>query len=85
MLNLNSLFDKDVISINDATILGEIFDIEIDENKGRINTLIIKGKLRFFGLLGRKENTVIPWECVSVIGEETILVNLPKNTKLLSE
>ncbi len=79
MLNLNSLFDKDVISVNNASILGEIFDVEIDENSGKINSLIIRGKLRFFGLFGRKENTVIPWHCVSVIGEETILVNIESN------
>ncbi len=76
MINLNNLFDKDVISIIDASRLGEIYDIEINEVTGQINSLILRGRLRFFGLLGRKGNIVVPWGCVRVIGDETILVDL---------
>lgn len=76
MIKLNSLYDKEVISIIDASKLGEIDDIEINETTGEINSLILRGKLRFLGFLGKKENLVVPWGCVRVIGEETILVDL---------
>lgn len=76
MVKLNSLYDKEVISIIDASKLGEIDDIEINETNGEINSLILRGKLRLLGFFGRKDSLVIPWGCVRVIGEETILVDL---------
>ena len=76
MLKLNSLYDKEIISIVDGCKIGEIYDIDIDENSGRIINLIVSGRLRLFGLLGRREPKVIPWEQVRVIGKETILVDV---------
>ena len=39
--------------------------------------IVIRGRYRLFGLLGREEDTVIPWEDIQVIGEDTILVRCP--------
>lgn len=75
MVRINSFYEKEIISIIDGTRLGEISDIEINELSGEIVSIIISGKLRFFGLLGRGEPIIIPWGCVRVIGEETILVD----------
>lgn len=75
MIKINSLYDREIISIFDGSKIGEINDIEIDEKSGVITSLVISGRLRLFGLLGRKEPILIPWESVRVIGEETILVD----------
>ena len=40
----------------------------------QVLSLIVYGRLRFFGLLGREEDRVIPWEDIEIIGEDTILV-----------
>lgn len=76
MIKLNSFYEKEIISIIDGARLGEISDIEIEETSGKIISLILTGKLRFFGFFGRKEPIIIPWECVRVIGEETVLVDV---------
>ena len=75
MIKINSLYDREIISIFDGSKIGEINDIEMDEKSGVITSLVISGRLRLFGLLGRKEPILIPWESVRVIGEETILVD----------
>lgn len=76
MIKINSLYEKEIISLIDGCRIGEIYDIELEESSGRIVNLIISGKLRFFGLLGRKDPRIIPWEQVRVIGKETILVDV---------
>ena len=76
MIKLNSFYEKEIISIIDGTRLGEISDIEIEEKKKKIISLILTGKLRFFGLFGRKDPIIVPWESVRVIGEETVLVDV---------
>ncbi len=76
MLKMNSLYDKEIISIIDGSRIGEIYDVDVEESSGRIINLIVSGRLRFFGLFGRKEPTIIPWEQVRVVGEETILVDI---------
>ena len=76
MIKLNSFYEKEIISIIDGTRLGEISDIEIEESSGKIISLILTGNLRFFGLFGRKDPIIVPWESVRVIGEETVLVDV---------
>ena len=76
MIKLNSFYEKEIISIIDGTRLGEISDIEIEESSGKIISLILTGKLRFFGLFVRKDPIIVPWESVRVIGEETVLVDV---------
>ena len=67
--------NKEVINIKDGTRLGSVCDIELDTRNARIYALIIYGKLRLLGLLGREEDLVIRWEDIEVIGDDTILVN----------
>ena len=67
--------DKQVICIKDGTILGCLGDIQIDTCNGKIVSVIIYGRPRFLGLFGRCDDIIIPWECIEIIGEETILVN----------
>ena len=39
-----------------------------------MKALVVPGRLRFFGLLGREEDKVFPWESVRRFGEDIILV-----------
>ena len=39
-----------------------------------MTALIIPGRLRLLGLLGREEDAVVPWENIEKIGEDIILV-----------
>ena len=75
MCCLEDLSRKDVINIQDGCRLGYVCDVEIDISDGRLISLIIYGKSKFFGLFGREEDMVIPWNDIDKIGEDIILVN----------
>ena len=74
LCRLTDLRDKDVINVKDGTRLGGVDDVELDTATARILAVIIYGRLRWFGLLGREEDRVIRWNDIEVIGEDTILV-----------
>ena len=66
---------KEVISVLDGSRCGYVGDLEIDGESGQIRALLIPGRLRLFGLLGREAEFRIPWEAVRRFGEDTILVD----------
>ena len=72
---VDDMRDKEVININDGAKVGFICDLEVETKTAEITALIIYGKLRLFGLLGREEDMVIPWENVKLIGDDTVLVD----------
>jgi YlmC/YmxH family sporulation protein len=74
MCRIEELCRKDVINIKDGCRLGFICDVEIDVNDGRVVALVIFGRSRFFGILGREEDVIIPWCNIQTIGEDTVLV-----------
>lgn len=66
---------KDVVCISDGTRLGCVDDMQINTSNATVLSIIIYGRLRFFGLLGREDDIVINWCDIKLIGEDTILVN----------
>ena len=68
------LRDKEIINISDGCRFGYVGDVELDLETGKVKALVVPGRLRFFGLLGREEDYVFPWECVRRFGEDIILV-----------
>ena len=66
---------KEVINVKDGMRLGCVCDLEIDTATAQVAALVIYGRLRWFGLLGREDDVVIRWEDIQVIGDDTILVN----------
>jgi len=72
---IGDLKHKEVINIQDGGRLGCVGDLEIDMKNACILALVILGKSRFFGILGKTEDYIINWEEVRVIGEDTILVS----------
>ncbi len=68
--------NREVINVNDGRRLGTVCDVEIDTRTGKLASIIIYGKPKLFGLLGREEDMVIPFEEIQVFGEETILVTV---------
>jgi len=65
---------KEVINICDGCRLGYVNNLELDTVSSRIQTLIIPGPAKFFGLFGREDDYVVPWEAIKKIGEDIILV-----------
>ena len=69
------LRNKEVINIKNGARLGYVSDVEVDTCDARLVAIIIYGRARFFGLLGREDDCVIDWCDIEVIGEESIIVN----------
>lgn len=65
---------KEVINVTDGTRYGYVGDVEVDLETGQVRTLVVPGRLRFFGLLGREAERVFPWAAVRRFGEDIILV-----------
>lgn len=65
---------KEVIDVHSGFRLGCVCDVEFDDKEGKIVSLITPGKLRFFGLLGKEDDYVLPWDCIVKIGKDIILV-----------
>ena len=79
---LSELMNKDVINIKDGARLGRTDDIEVNTDKASVSAIVIYGRSRFFGLMGRAEDIVIPWENVDIVGEDTVLVNVEAPKRL---
>lgn len=65
---------KEVISVSDGTRFGYVGDLELDVETGRVKALVLPGRRRLFGLLGREPDRSIPWAAVKRFGEDIILV-----------
>ena len=65
---------KEVINLCDGARLGYIGDVVIDVACGRVCAIVVPGPCLFFGLFGRGEDYVIPWECIDKIGDDIVLV-----------
>ena len=66
---------KEVIDISDGTRYGFVEDVELDPERGVIESIVVAGRSRFFGLLGREPDQVFPWPTVKRFGEDIILVD----------
>ena len=64
-MNMNcrivDLRNKEVINIKNGARLGYVSDVEVDTCDARLVAIIIYGRARFFGLLGREDDCVIDW------------------------
>ena len=71
---ISELRDKEVIDISGGSPFGYVGDVEVDLETGQVKALVVPGRLRFFGLLGREKDHVFPWSSVRRFGEDIILV-----------
>lgn len=76
--SFGNICEKEVIDIETGERLGFIDDIEVDIGKSTAKGMIIHGRQRFFGLLGKEEDIVILCSEIKVIGEEIILIKRQK-------
>lgn len=65
---------KELINVTDGSRYGWVGDAEVDLETGQVRALVVPGRLRLFGLLGREGDQVFPWAAVRRFGTDTILV-----------
>ena len=71
---LSEIRDKEIISIKSGTKLGYADDIVFDTDSFTVKSLVIFGRVHFFGLLGRDDDILINAEDINIIGTDTVLV-----------
>ena len=67
---------KEVINVCTGHRLGFVGDLDIDAITGELKALIVPGRLRLFGLLGREDDYIVPFSCVKTLGSDIILTEL---------
>lgn len=67
---------KEVICISDGRRLGFISDACVEVCSGNIVSIVVPGPCRFFGLLGRRDDYIIPWNKICRMGPDTVLVDI---------
>ncbi len=75
MLTVHALYEKNVINMEKGIIIGTVDDVEFDEASARVEALLIYGRPRLFGLLGRDADVRIPWGEVLSFGQDVIMVS----------
>lgn len=73
-MTLSELCKKEVIQIVTGVDLGRVDDLEFDKSSAQIQALILYGRPRLFGLLGREPDVRIPWADVAEVGTDVVLV-----------
>ena len=72
--SFSCLTNKEVVNLNTGLKIGYVDDIEIDTLSGSVVSLVVYGKMRAFGIMGRDEDIIIKCKDIELIGEDTILV-----------
>lgn len=65
---------KEIINVKNGMKIGYVDDILFNTERAVIESIVVYGRLRFFGLFGREDDLLIPWEDIEIVGEDTILV-----------
>ena len=65
---------KEVLCISSGQRLGFITDVQIDLPEGSVCAIVVPGPCRFLGIAGRREDYIIPWNCIRKIGPDIVLV-----------
>ncbi|NLJ34391.1 MAG: YlmC/YmxH family sporulation protein [Firmicutes bacterium] len=81
MVRVSDLKLREVVNVLDGKRMGTINDIDVDVEEGRLNALIVPGTPRLFGLFGKNDDLVIPWEKIKKIGVDVILVEVYTSTE----
>lgn len=76
-MTFRELSKKEVVQVDEGECLGRIDDLVIDDKSARVEKLLMLGRPKLFGLLGRGESLVIDWGEIQKIGANAILVNTP--------
>ncbi len=75
MYSLINISEKDVVTIKSGKKLGKIDDLRFDPISARIQSFVVFGRAKFFGIFGREPDICINYEDIVKIGTDVILVN----------
>ena len=74
---------REVICVSTGQRLGFISDIQIQVPEGTVCAVVVPCPAKLFGLSGRREDYIIPWDCIKKIGPDIVLVDArPKECRV---
>ncbi|AIS52697.1 sporulation protein, YlmC/YmxH family [Thermoanaerobacter kivui] len=76
MVKASELRDKDVIDINTGEKLGNIIDIEVNLEEGRVEGIVLPKESKFFRIFSKDVELYLSWDSIKKIGTDVILVDL---------
>ena len=77
MVRLSDLRTREVINVLDGKKLGNIIDIDLDIEKGRVLSFMLPGQVKGWSVFSKREEIIVPWEKIVRIGRDVILVEVP--------
>lgn len=72
---LTDLRHKEVISSVDGVRIGYVDDLIVDTETASVVAFVIFNRFFLFGIFGKNEDYIIPWEKIELIGEDTIIIS----------
>ena len=73
-INFTDLQCKEVLCIGSGQRLGFVADVQIQVPEGNVCAIVVPGPCRFLGIIGHREDYIIPWSCIRKIGPDIVLV-----------
>jgi YlmC/YmxH family sporulation protein len=74
-MRLSNLQNKTVVNVTDGKNIGNIIDLEIDEN-GSASGLVVEKYKFLISSFSNKKELIIKWDQIKKIGEDVILVDI---------
>jgi YlmC/YmxH family sporulation protein len=75
-VSFSQLRMKEIVNVATGMKIGYADDIELDTDTAAIVSIIVCGRQRAFGLMGKDDDIVIKCSDIRLVGEDTILVDL---------
>ena len=72
-MRLSEIQNKDVINLNSGMKVGNIIDVKINSETGKIESFILEKK-KFSSIFNSNDEIEIYWTQINKIGEDVILV-----------
>ena len=76
-MRLSEIQNKDVINLNTGIKIGNIIDVKVNADTGKIESFILEKK-KFASLFSQNEEIEIYFNQIKKIGEDVILVESSK-------
>lgn len=75
ILTTSDLRQMEVIDVKEGKRLGFISDIIFDDELNKIESIVIPPQNSFFSVFRKKDEIIIKWDQIKVIGVDVILVD----------
>ena len=75
---LEELRSKDVINVVNGENLGRIDDLQMNAQTASVTALILYGRPRLWGIFDPRDNCIIDFRQIRLVGKDVILVELGK-------